>query len=191
MSALTEYEQARARRVAENAVRLQSLMKGIEHPLETVEAPPTVRSHHRAKDPADIPRERVSTRNMKKINYRDVDLREPALGRRTNTVRSRGSYETVDATTCHFCRQKTNSYKAECTACSLRWCAPCLRARCGEDAHAVNATGAWECLKCLGNCNCSACRRRNGLLPTGPLAVIAQEAGFASVNAYLASMHVN
>jgi len=61
----------------------------------------------------------------------------------------------------------------------------CLVGRYGESLEDARQTGEWVCPKCRGNCNCSFCRRKSGLAPTGQLAPKARQKGFASVSEYL------
>ncbi|RUO97174.1 LOW QUALITY PROTEIN: zinc-finger domain of monoamine-oxidase A repressor R1-domain-containing protein, partial [Jimgerdemannia flammicorona] len=55
----------------------------------------------------------------------------------------------------------------------------------GQSLEDARQTGEWVCPKCQGNCNCSFCRRKSGLVPTGPLVYIAREKGYAGVSEYL------
>lgn len=48
----------------------------------------------------------------------------------------------------------------------------------------------WACPPCRGLCNCSICRTRNGLAPTGILAPTAHEEGFSSVMDYLEAAEI-
>jgi len=86
---------------------------------------------------------------------------------------------------CHWCRQKTDSCKVKCAFCPVAFCQPCLLLRHGLSAAAAGAR--WRCPKCCGTCNCSVCRRRAGLAPTGQLAAAALAAGYSGVEAYLAA----
>ncbi|GAA5857687.1 hypothetical protein JCM1840_000866 [Sporobolomyces johnsonii] len=67
--------------------------------------------------------------------------------------------------------------------CTIAMCARCLKNRYGEDATAILSGGqaaSWTCPSCRGLCNCSACRKKNGLEATGQLVKLAKEAGVAS-----------
>lgn len=94
-------------------------------------------------------------------------------------------YDSANGTTCHQCRQKTAEVKAACTRCPMHFCPRCLENRYSERVEEVNATGTWECPKCRKECNCSNCRKKQGLQATGILATIAKRAGFGSVSALL------
>lgn len=99
-------------------------------------------------------------------------------------------YCKVNGTSCHQCRQKTLDTKTicrsgECIGIRGQFCGPCLRGRYGENAIEALQDPNWACPPCRGLCNCSICRTRNGLAPTGILAPIAQEEGYSSVLEYL------
>ncbi|KAI9606034.1 hypothetical protein H4Q26_004406 [Puccinia striiformis f. sp. tritici PST-130] len=59
----------------------------------------------------------------------------------------------------------------------------------GEDLKklrpAVKAPYKWDCPVCKDYCNCSICRKKKGLPPTGKLAKVAIEAGFLSAHELL------
>ena len=83
-------------------------------------------------------------------------------------------YDSVNGVTCHQCRQKTLDKKTTCTKCKcLRgsFCGMCLQIRYGENLDEVLAKirsgEGWECPSCRGYCNCSFCRIKRGLGPTG------------------------
>jgi len=92
-------------------------------------------------------------------------------------------YDSKHGTTCHQCRQKTIEVKAHCTSkrCNLNFCPRCLLNRYNEMVELVRKRKVWNCPKCRGICNCSFCRRKQGLCATGILANIAKSAGFDSV----------
>ena len=46
-------------------------------------------------------------------------------------------------------------------------------------------TKGWQCPKCRGACNCSVCRKKQGLVATGILATLSKKSGFASVSELL------
>ncbi|XP_066595592.1 cell division cycle-associated protein 7-like [Prorops nasuta] len=105
---------------------------------------------------------------------------------------SNKTYDKNYGTSCHQCRQKTIDTKTicrsgECIGVRGQFCGPCLRGRYGESAYDALKDPDWACPPCRGLCNCSICRTRNGLRPTGILAPMAQEEGFSSVLAYLQS----
>ncbi|XP_050484774.1 cell division cycle-associated protein 7-like [Bombus huntii] len=101
-------------------------------------------------------------------------------------------YCKVNGTCCHQCRQKTLDTKTvcrsgECIGLRGQFCGPCLKGRYGESAIDALKDPNWVCPPCRGLCNCSICRTRSGLLPTGILAPIVKEEGFSSVMDYLQS----
>ena len=98
---------------------------------------------------------------------------------------ARGELDPVRGTTCHWCRQKTDSLKAKCGQCPIAFCPPCLLIRHGLKPSDIGPD--WRCPKCCGNCNCSVCRRKAGLEPTGVMGPQAAAAGFAGVEQYLAA----
>jgi len=98
-------------------------------------------------------------------------------------------YDPVRGATCHQCRQKTVCKHTSCGGCGeLRgqFCGDCLWMRYGEHVDEANDAGdAWRCPSCRDLCNCSFCRQRKGLPPTGTLYRRAIKEGFASVAHYL------
>lgn len=105
-------------------------------------------------------------------------------------------YCKVRGTSCHQCRQKTMDTKTvcrsgECIGVRGQFCGPCLRGRYGESALEALKDPNWACPPCRGLCNCSICRTRSGLRPTGILAPLAQEEGFQSVKDYLQSAELD
>nr|XP_003705903.1 PREDICTED: cell division cycle-associated protein 7-like [Megachile rotundata] len=99
-------------------------------------------------------------------------------------------YCKINGTSCHQCRQKTLDTKTvcrsgECIGIRGQFCGPCLRGRYGESALEALKDPDWACPPCRGLCNCSICRTRSGLRPTGILAPVVQEEGFSSVMDYL------
>ena len=98
-------------------------------------------------------------------------------------------YDPVRGATCHQCRQKTVCKHTSCAGCGeLRgqFCGDCLWMRYGEHVDEANDAGdAWRCPSCRDLCNCSFCRQRKGLPPTGTLYRRAIKEGFASVAHYL------
>lgn len=101
-------------------------------------------------------------------------------------------YCKINGTCCHQCRQKTLDTKTvcrsgECIGLRGQFCGPCLKGRYGESAVDALKDPKWVCPPCRGLCNCSICRTRSGLPPTGILAPIVKEEGFSSVMDYLQS----
>lgn len=154
---LTEYEREREARVEANKKRLAEL---VEPPMFLKPVAQTT-SRKRQLEPAGEPT-RASPRLANQV------VSEPRAPR-VSVVGERGRLGAPGSTTCHSCRQKTDSYKADCTNCGIRYCVACLRVRHGQDAHDCNADEKWRCPRCEGRCICSACRRKAGLAPTGPL----------------------
>ncbi|XP_017889579.1 cell division cycle-associated protein 7-like [Ceratina calcarata] len=102
------------------------------------------------------------------------------------------TYDKIDGTSCHQCRQKTLDTKTvcrsgECIGVRGQFCGRCLRTRYGESAVEALKNPTWSCPPCRGLCNCSICRTREGLPPTGILVYAAQEEGYSSVLDYLQS----
>lgn len=112
-------------------------------------------------------------------------------------------YDPVNGTSCHQCRQKTLDPKVTCTneievvddpsgivrrvQCNVKMDIQCLENRYGEtmDDDFV-ASGRWICPKCRDICNCSFCRKKKGLRPTGILTHAAIGKGYGSVAEFLA-----
>jgi len=96
-------------------------------------------------------------------------------------------YDSENGTTCHQCRQKTIEVKATChnSKCSLSFCPRCLENRYNESVEEVSTLTHWSCPRCRNDCNCSNCRKKQGLEATGILATVAKTAGFRSVRALL------
>ncbi|KAL1459805.1 hypothetical protein WDU94_011759 [Cyamophila willieti] len=92
--------------------------------------------------------------------------------------------------TCHQCRQKTLDTKTfcrsgECTGVRGQFCGVCLLNRYGEDIVKALLDENWSCPPCRDICNCSICRNRKGLPPTGIMTPLALGKGFDSVKDYL------
>ena len=174
----SEYELQREARIAANQARLAQIVTAR---LALPAALPASGSRKRIAPDPPPPREK-STRARSTVDYCESDNPRGVSGR--TSLGERGQYGTADGTSCHSCRQRTNSVKAECTSCPLKWCKACLRVRYGKDACEVNASGAWTCPKCEGKCICSACRKKSGKAPTiiGPRATAE---GYSSVQEYL------
>ncbi|XP_076166679.1 cell division cycle-associated 7-like protein [Ptiloglossa arizonensis] len=99
-------------------------------------------------------------------------------------------YSRINGTSCHQCRQKTLDTKTvcrsgECIGVRGQFCGPCLRGRYGESAVEALKDPNWICPPCRDLCNCSICRTRSGLRPTGILAPVVQGEGYSSVMDYL------
>ncbi|RUS70388.1 hypothetical protein EGW08_021848 [Elysia chlorotica] len=108
-------------------------------------------------------------------------------------VVSEKRYDSVEGTTCHQCRQKTDDMKTicrspDCFGVRGQFCGPCLRNRYGEDAKVALKDPEWICPPCRGICNCSFCRKKKGRRCTGILIHVAREHGFSDVSSYLESM---
>ncbi|XP_001944678.1 cell division cycle-associated protein 7 [Acyrthosiphon pisum] len=106
---------------------------------------------------------------------------------------SSGKVYSQSGTTCHQCRQKTADQKSYCRykGCSGvrgNFCGFCLGRRYGENVASVLVNPKWACPPCRGYCNCSICRRRKGMAPTGQLAQQAVAGGYESVRHMLSSI---
>lgn len=100
------------------------------------------------------------------------------------------TYDKINGTTCHQCRQKTLDQKTvchnkNCIGIRGQFCGPCLRNRYGECARESLQDNTWVCPPCRGICNCSFCLPKKGRPPTGIMIHQAKEAGFDSVREYL------
>ncbi|CAG8550555.1 9157_t:CDS:2 [Ambispora leptoticha] len=116
-------------------------------------------------------------RNRKRNSVGGLGKRNPNPGRRIQGGRI---YDSELGTTCHQCRQKTIEEKIRCTneleegqMCRVMLDERCLMGRYGENLEEARKTGEWICPKCRDICNCSFCRRKKGLAPTGLLKSIA------------------
>ncbi|KAK9719435.1 Cell division cycle-associated 7-like protein [Basidiobolus ranarum] len=103
-------------------------------------------------------------------------------------------YDSVRGSTCHQCRQKTMDEKVRCTSitengdrCNVLLDEMCLRNRYGLTLDEAQSSGDWVCPVCQGICNCSICRRRNGLPATGILAHVCERLGYSSAAELLES----
>ncbi|MBW0472488.1 hypothetical protein O181_012203 [Austropuccinia psidii MF-1] len=74
-------------------------------------------------------------------------------------------------------------------SCRNGFCEKCLLHRYGEELPKLRlqlkTSNSWNCPVCKDDCNCSYCRRKKGLEPTGRLTKIANEGGYASVRQLL------
>lgn len=151
-------------------------------------------------DPEDYPRKK----RMYKVNKNPYDPDNiPSVDEITEDMlenvaqkSSLKQYCKIRGTSCHQCRQKTLDTKTvcrsgECIGARGQFCGPCLRGRYGENAVEALKDPDWACPPCRGLCNCSICRTRCGLRPTGILAPLAQEEGFQSVKDYLQSAEMD
>ncbi|TFY76839.1 hypothetical protein EWM64_g7172 [Hericium alpestre] len=102
-----------------------------------------------------------------------------------------------DATDGLHCTFKTG--EAHLSRCKQKYCKQCLKNRYGEDVDAIKERGVNSkskdaanhvkglyLFKCKGDCNCRACRKAQGLEPTGNLTIAAKRAGGVSVASMLA-----
>ncbi|XP_058773271.1 uncharacterized protein LOC131647390 [Vicia villosa] len=120
----------------------------------------------------------------------DVPIQSVSL---TNNMEfdSSSTQNNVGGKTCHQCRQIIKDVAAICKnprngkPCVNKVCQKCLKNRYGEMVNEVNSLTDWNCPKCRGICNCSCCRRNNGLEPTGALSNTAKASGFKSVSEML------
>ncbi|EDO33918.1 predicted protein [Nematostella vectensis] len=99
-------------------------------------------------------------------------------------------YDSINGTSCHQCRQKTDDLKTTCKSENCvgirgQFCGPCLRNRYGEDAKEAIMNPQWVCPPCRGICNCSFCMKKRGRRCTGILIHLAREKGFEDVKAFL------
>mmetsp|Transcript_8303 Transcript_8303/g.14234 ORF Transcript_8303/g.14234 Transcript_8303/m.14234 type:complete len:387 (-) Transcript_8303:885-2045(-) len=97
-------------------------------------------------------------------------------------------YDKVLGTTCHQCRQKTLDKKTTCSQCKCfkgMFCGPCLQNRYGENILEVINNESWVCPVCRKCCNCSFCRSKRGLSPTGILSPLVKKCGYDSVAHFL------
>ncbi|XP_029659280.1 cell division cycle-associated protein 7-like [Formica exsecta] len=106
------------------------------------------------------------------------------------------TYCKLNGTSCHQCRQKTLDTKTvcrsgECVGIRGQFCGPCLQGRYGESAIEALKDPDWACPPCRGLCNCSICRTRSGLCPTGILAPTVREEGYSSVMDYLQAAEID
>ncbi|CAD1468907.1 unnamed protein product, partial [Heterotrigona itama] len=133
--------------------------------------------------------------NMNRVTYNldyipSVDEITDEMLDNVATKSSLKQYCKVNGLCCHQCRQKTLDTKTvcrsgECFGIRGQFCGPCLKGRYGEDIIAALKDPNWACPPCRGLCNCSICRTKSGLCPTGILAPIVKEEGYSSVMDYL------
>ncbi|KAG6505552.1 hypothetical protein ZIOFF_037912 [Zingiber officinale] len=97
-------------------------------------------------------------------------------------------YDPINGKTCHQCRQKTLAHHTHCSKCQLlqgQFCGNCLFTRYGENILETSKNPNWICPVCRGICNCSLCRIKKGLTPTGILYKKVVNLGYKSVAHYL------
>ncbi|KAG6509020.1 uncharacterized protein LOC121982323 [Zingiber officinale] len=97
-------------------------------------------------------------------------------------------YDPINGKTCHQCRQKTLAHHTHCSKCQLlqgQFCGNCLFTRYGENILEISKNPNWICPVCRGICNCSLCRIKKGLIPTGILYKKVVNLGYKSVAHYL------
>ncbi|XP_043524436.1 cell division cycle-associated 7-like protein isoform X2 [Frieseomelitta varia] len=133
--------------------------------------------------------------NMNKVTYNSNNI--PSVDEITDemlanvaTKFSLKEYCSINGSTCHQCRQKTLDTKTvcrsgECIGLKGQFCGVCLKGRYGEDIVTALKDPDWACPPCRGLCNCSICRTKSGLSPTGKLVPVAKEEGYCSVMDYL------
>ncbi|GAA5910400.1 hypothetical protein JCM6882_007347 [Rhodosporidiobolus microsporus] len=125
------------------------------------------------------------------------DASKPAAG---PAKKKRKSEAKADTVYCHQDHQphdvKTTLY-LRCTGekpvgknktikpCNILYCERCLTNRYGEDVKALKESGeatSWTCPSCRGICNCSTCRKKQGLDATGALKQLAKDQGVSNAN---------
>ncbi|CAH0384143.1 unnamed protein product [Bemisia tabaci] len=103
---------------------------------------------------------------------------------------SKKKYSSDQGSTCHQCRQKTLDTKTicrsqDCNGVRGQFCGPCLKNRYGELVADCLLDPDWSCPVCRGLCNCSICRTRNGLKPTGILVPLLKDTEHSNVSDFL------
>ncbi|GLJ25625.1 hypothetical protein SUGI_0490910 [Cryptomeria japonica] len=102
--------------------------------------------------------------------------------------------DTSNEKTCHRCRKRSLQDHVHCSRCPYRFCGLCLMNRHGEDISLEMQVGnAWVCPRCrkgcgpgcMNCCNCSHCRKEQGLEVIGPILHLARNAGFTNVHDFL------
>ncbi|OIW25808.1 hypothetical protein CONLIGDRAFT_504773 [Coniochaeta ligniaria NRRL 30616] len=131
------------------------------------------------KSVAQICQEQLRKRPFKDITKNEAPSEpepeeEPAVndeGRVIKKKRKGRKKKTGDVYTCHVCFHKDYVYKlAFCTTpgCGEAYCYGVLYRAFDLLPQAVMQTENWQCPKCLGICNCGACRRANRGQPYMP-----------------------
>ncbi|KAJ1725268.1 hypothetical protein LPJ53_000495 [Coemansia erecta] len=95
-------------------------------------------------------------------------------------------YDSQHGSSCHQCRQKTMDPKVRCSNdhCNIMFDENCLEIRYNEYAEEIRANGkedSWTCPKCRDICNCSNCRRKKNMAPTGQLSIFVKAHGEKAV----------
>ena len=136
-------------------------------------------------------RQRLSARESEALSIEldGLDCDHLSVTKVAQSVKNK-TYDKVNGTTCHQCRQKTLDQKTichnkKCVGVRGQFCGPCLRNRYGESARETLQDSTWVCPPCRGICNCSFCLPKKGRPPTGIMIHQAKEAGFDSVREYL------
>ncbi|KAG0151154.1 hypothetical protein CROQUDRAFT_651354 [Cronartium quercuum f. sp. fusiforme G11] len=105
--------------------------------------------------------------------------KQPSKPKRTEKV---GEGSTLE-------KSQSNASKVILIKCMAKYCAKCLRSRYGEILESIRPTidsaYVWTCPMCMDYCNCSPCRKRKGLLPTGRLLKEVSQAGYSSARELL------
>lgn len=99
-------------------------------------------------------------------------------------------YDSINGTSCHQCRQKTDDLKTvcrneNCVGIRGQFCGPCLRNRYGESVKEAIMDPDWFCPPCRNICNCSFCMKKRGRRCTGQLIGIARQNGYNDVKSFL------
>ncbi|KAJ2776509.1 hypothetical protein GGI15_004825 [Coemansia interrupta] len=99
-------------------------------------------------------------------------------------------YDSQHGSSCHQCRQKTMDPKMHCSNeyCNIMFDENCLEIRYGEVASEIRDNGeedSWTCPKCRDICNCSNCRRKKNMAPTGQLSIFVKAHGEAVASSLL------
>ena len=99
-------------------------------------------------------------------------------------------YDSINGTSCHQCRQKTDDLKTvcrneNCIGIRGQFCGPCLRNRYGESVKEAIMDPDWVCPPCRKICNCSLCMKKRGRSCTGHLIGIARQNGYTDVKSFL------
>ncbi|KAJ1830039.1 hypothetical protein IWW55_004066, partial [Coemansia sp. RSA 2706] len=180
------YEEERERQIRENAEFLASL--GIEKLAPVKRAAPRKRVKDSDEEDYAPKRDFGIRARAKSVSYRDDDYYQAIIPKRRKTHKPKrgGSglrrsnpgrrivgnriYDSAKGATCHQCRQKTLDKKIACSNddCTLMMDHKCLLNRYSENSEELDHS-TWTCPKCRNICNCSFCRKKLGLLPTGQL----------------------
>ncbi|KAK9872600.1 hypothetical protein WA026_018732 [Henosepilachna vigintioctopunctata] len=134
-------------------------------------------SHHHASERIILRPEEVTQEMLNNISYKLNDR----------------IYDKLNGSSCHQCRQKTIDTKTvcrnfDCFGVRGQFCGTCALNRYGVDIAEALLDPNWACFVCQGICNCSFCRTRRGMRPTGILAPIAKREGHDSVKEFLDSL---